>query len=179
MIIPAGQANAGTYWYHFDALGSVVALSQYNSTNGCAAICERYRYAAFGETEILDSGFGPRASSLYNNPYMFTGRRYDPETATAARSALYHYHARAYAPNLGRFLQTDPIGYNDSMNLYQYCGNNAVKSIDPYGLKIVPPTNNRAAYDAAIAYLMKSKRFRETYEILDKDPRDVTIQTKQ
>jgi YD repeat-containing protein len=27
MIIPAGQTNAGTYFYHFDGLGSVVALS--------------------------------------------------------------------------------------------------------------------------------------------------------
>ena len=27
MIIPAGQTNAGWYWYHYDGLGSVVALS--------------------------------------------------------------------------------------------------------------------------------------------------------
>ena len=40
-----------------------------------------------------------------NNPYMFTGRRFDPETA------LYYYRARYYAPDIGRFLQTDPIGY--------------------------------------------------------------------
>ena len=39
-----------------------------------------------------------------------------------------------YSPEIGRFLQPDPIGYADSMNLYQYCGNNPIKYIDPYGL---------------------------------------------
>ena len=35
---------------------------------------------------------------------------------------------------LGRFLQTDPIGYATGVNLYTYCGNNPVVFIDAYGL---------------------------------------------
>ena len=58
---------------------------------------------------------------------MFTGRELDEETG------LYYYRARMYDAQLGRFLQTDPVGYFDSMNLYQSCNNNPVRFVDPYG----------------------------------------------
>ncbi|WP_229014247.1 RHS repeat-associated core domain-containing protein [Paraburkholderia gardini] len=46
---------------------------------------------------------------------------------------LYYYKARFYSPALGRFLQTDPVGTADDLNLYAYVGNNPVNYTDPTG----------------------------------------------
>ena len=121
MIDVAG--GGALYYYHFDGLGSVVALS-----DNAGAIVERYEYSAYGQTQILSPSHEPRATSDYSNPYMFTGRRFDDETG------LYYYRARMYHPELGRFIQPDPIGCLGGLNLYAYVGNSPLNWIDPWGL---------------------------------------------
>jgi RHS repeat-associated protein len=114
-MIEATATPAATYYYHFDASGSVVAL-----TNSDANTVEVYEYSVYGQVGATDPS--------HTNRFMFTGREYDKETG------LYYYRARYYKPEIGRFLQADNVGYRAGMNLYRYCRNNPWNRVDPFGL---------------------------------------------
>ncbi|WP_232474250.1 RHS repeat-associated core domain-containing protein [Sphingomonas sp. MA1305] len=60
--------------------------------------------------------------------FQYTGQKWLPSVG------LYDYKARTYSPTLGRFMQTDPIGYGDGLNWYNYVGGDPINRSDPTGL---------------------------------------------
>jgi RHS repeat-associated protein len=106
-------ASNGTVTYlHHDHLGSVIAQA-----NASGVVGNKYKYSPWGESP-----------SLTGTTIGYAGYRWDAELSQ------YHCRARYYRPSTGRFLQTDPVGYQQDLNLYNYCVNNPMNLTDPDGL---------------------------------------------
>ncbi len=110
------DTHGDTLYYQLDQLGSTIAL-----TDESGIVVEDYSYDEFGVSK-----------STVGQPFRFTGQRLDEETG------LYYYRSRFYSPALGRFLQVDPVGYQDQTNLYAYVGNDPINRIDPSGAVGMP-----------------------------------------
>ena len=129
LILMHEEAGDEDYYYLQDHTYSVLGL-----TDDEAALQDRVRYNAYGRFFYTDSGWKTTQANQFSsqgNPYLYTGRRLDRLDKDAL--PLMYYRARHYDPIAGRFMQRDPIGYQDGMNLYEYVGSDPLSLTDPLG----------------------------------------------
>lgn len=114
------STSAGQNWLISDRQGSIIA------TTNASGTATTYGYDPYGVPREWTGAGGTMLSR-----FRYTGQAALPELQ------LYHYKARAYDPNLGRFLQTDSAQYRDDLNLYQYALNNPIANNDASGRRVI------------------------------------------
>jgi RHS repeat-associated protein len=93
---------------------------------------ERYIQDPYGSFTVLTGSWGSRSGTLYASRHLHQGGWYDTYTAT------FQFRNRVYSPTLGRWMQQDPMGYVDGMNLYAYVRSCPIGLRDPSGLVPAP-----------------------------------------
>ncbi len=104
-------------WHHADTVASTRLV-----TDAAGQAVASASYRAFGGLRV-SSGLLPATAWC-----GVLGTERDPDGSLFMRM-------RNYDPDLGRFLQPDPIGLSGGqINLYLYCGNSPLNDVDPLGL---------------------------------------------
>jgi RHS repeat-associated protein len=122
-LLQIDDRNTGkAYLTAHDANGNVMAL--YDASDGSAAAI--YEYSPFGEILRTEGTYAK------TNPFRFSNQYTDEDTG------LVYYGHRYYSPSLGRFINRDPIAELGGLNLYGFCGNDAINGYDVLGLNHNP-----------------------------------------
>ena len=124
-----------TYYYRYNLQGDIIAL-----LNNAGTVVAEYNYTAYGKP------IGTVGEIGNLNPFRYRGYYYDNETG------FYYLQSRYYDPNTTRFINADAAefvgatGTPLSFNLFLYCENDPVNSVDEtgfwaeklYNFKLIP-----------------------------------------
>jgi RHS repeat-associated protein len=125
--------SGSIYFYHYNGSGNTIAM-----TDSSGSMVNKYAYDEFGNLVNLQESVP--------NPFLFVGQY----GVMDDDNGLLYMRARYYDPQVGRFINKDPIGFAGGLNLYgymdnvgkshldtnlyTYTGDNPVNDMDPLGL---------------------------------------------
>ncbi|MBL8114292.1 MAG: hypothetical protein JNK60_15530, partial [Acidobacteria bacterium] len=152
-IDPMATGSPLTVYPLQDEMGNVTHL-----TDASGGVVEKYRYEGYGKFRIFDAAGTSRSNSSYAWNRLFQGREH------FGLVDAYDFRARSLWPDLGRFGQEDPLGYVDSLNLYQGVGGAWTLYSDPEGLCLgffggEPCSITANRFDRALEALKNRARF--------------------
>ena len=110
-----GSATTDRRFLSGDERGNIVSV-----TDSSGTVLGINRYDEYGQPQSTNLGV-----------FGYTGQAWLPSLGA------WYYKARVYEPELGRFLQIDPIGTEGGPNLYAYVLNDPVNFTDSLGLQII------------------------------------------
>lgn len=156
-LVSARDQNGVVYQAHQDRLGSVVLATRIVS--GTLQADQKAAYDPYGRpVAIPETG-----ASGMSIPFGFAGARFEDRAAIdrdltgrgVEKLGLYLMGARWYDPELGRFIEQDPIGESGGLNVYAYVGSRPTLMVDPSGLSasgvgfgMAIPTTGQLSYSA-------------------------------
>ncbi|MCO5044457.1 MAG: hypothetical protein M9935_04140 [Kiritimatiellae bacterium] len=139
-ILSCSTSATSTVYYHYDANGNVIAC-----TDADGALVSHLEYSPFGKVMLNSGSYVPR--------YQFSSKEFD------AAVGLNYYGFRYYSPQLGRWLNRDPVSDESFLRLqlanpdwqdkrkierqfrnaalkplYVYVENRPISEFDPFGL---------------------------------------------
>jgi RHS repeat-associated protein len=110
---------------------------------------------------------GVGTASTIGNSFGWKGLPQDQETG------LYYVRHRYYDPDLGRFLTTDPYGYADGPNPYQFALNDPINLSDPTG-EIVETAWDAASFTVGV-FSLANNLLEGNYEMAALDALGVVL----
>lgn len=121
--------NGEPYCFRKNLQGDIISITDFSGQE-----VAKYSYDAWGVCTILVDASDDHIASV--NPYRYRGYYFDVETG------LYYLQSRYYDPVIGRFVNGDDfenVEYSSQLlayNLFTYCDNDLINTIDKEGKAI-------------------------------------------